>query len=221
MRVSIDPLGCEKTLQAINLTDWSSSIRRAFIRVTAFGSSANENLADHYASALKKAVGKEFSGGDSNEQFTIEEECVVEATATATHQKKKSFRGKKPKERTAVSALVVLETATDGIISVDQTVNVNESTASIFADQVISRLNEYVHSGAWVDEHLADNVVVFMALAEGTSRVRVPGKAHRTSKHLETALDIAARLTGATYQLHEEDTSAIVEVNGVGLQRRA
>ncbi|KAE9039061.1 hypothetical protein PR003_g9605 [Phytophthora rubi] len=221
VRVCMDPVASEKALQAINLTESSSSIRRVFIRVTAFGSSANENLADHYAGALKAAVRKQFSSGESGEQLTIEEECIVEATAIAIHQKKKSFRGRKPKERTAVSALVVLETATDGIISVDRTVNVNESTASIFADQIITTLNEHIHSGACIDEHLADNAVVFMVLAEGTSRLRVPGKAHRTSKHLETALDIAARLTGATYRLEEEKTSAIVEVNGIGLQRRA
>ncbi|KAE9352008.1 hypothetical protein PF008_g5675 [Phytophthora fragariae] len=221
VRVSMEPVASEKALQPINLTESTSSIRRVFIRVTAFGSSANEKLADHYASALKAAVRKQFSSGESGEQLTIEEECIVEATATAIHQKKKSFRSRKPKERTAVSALVVLETATDGIISVDRTVNVNESTASIFADQIITRLNEYMYSGACIDEHLADNAVVFMVLAEGTSRLRVPGKAHRTSKHLETALDIAARLTGATYRLEEEETSAIVEVNGIGLQRRA
>ncbi|KAJ8576280.1 hypothetical protein ON010_g2937 [Phytophthora cinnamomi] len=221
VRVSMDPIASEKTLQVINLTEPSSSIRRAFIRVTVFGSSANENLAEHYASALKRAVGHGFRSGENGEQLELEEECIVEAIAATTHNKKKSFRGKKPRERTAVSALVVLETATGGIISVDRTVNVNESTASIFADQIISKLNEYVQCGTCVDEHLADNAVVFMALAQGSSQLRVPSKAYRTSKHLETALEVAARLTGATYRIHEEETSAIVEVNGIGLQRRA
>ncbi|GMF21681.1 unnamed protein product [Phytophthora fragariaefolia] len=219
VRVSMDPIASDKMLHAINLTDSSSCIRRAFIRVTVFGSSANENLATHYASALKASVGKDFSSRDGSEQLRIDEESIVEVDTAATRQKK-SFRGRRPKEKTAVSALVMLETATGGVISADRTVNVNESTASIFADQIISKLGEYVHSGACVDEHLADNAIVFMALAQGTSKLRVSCQAHRTSKHLETALDIAARLTGATYQLHEEGTTAIVEVNGIGLQRR-
>ncbi|KAG1683127.1 hypothetical protein DVH05_016793 [Phytophthora capsici] len=86
---------------------------------------------------------------------------------------------------------------TGGIISVDQTVNVNESTASILAEQITSKLSEYVQSGACVDEHLADNAVVFMALAQ----------------------EIATQLTGATYRLNEEESSAIIEVDGIGHRR--
>ncbi|KAG1684508.1 hypothetical protein DVH05_011117 [Phytophthora capsici] len=82
---------------------------------------------------------------------------------------------------------------TGGIISVDQTVNVNESTASILAEQITSKLS--------------------------TSRLRVPCKAQRTSIHLETALEIATQLTGATYRLKEEESSAIIEVDGIGHRR--
>ncbi|KAL4105845.1 hypothetical protein PRIC1_003901 [Phytophthora ramorum] len=220
VRVSMNPIEGEKALQAINLTEPSAVVHRAFIRVTVFGSSANENMAYHYAGALKTVVGKGFRSGEGTEPLTIEEDCVVETT-TATHQKKTRFKGKALKEKTAVSALVVLETVTGGIISIDRTANVNESTASILAGQISSKLSEYLQSGTCIDEHLADNAVVFMALAQGTSRLRVPCRAHRTSKHLETALEIAARLTGATYRLHEEETSAVVEVDGIGLQRHA
>ncbi|KAG6976039.1 hypothetical protein JG688_00001761 [Phytophthora aleatoria] len=163
VQVSVNPIDGEKTLQAIDLTESSTSVRRVFIRVTAFGSSVNENMAEHYASALKLAVRKTFTG--VGKDLVMEVECIVETTA-ATNQKKKTFRPHKPKERTAVSALVVLETATNGLISLDRTVNVNESTASILADQMNSKLSEYLQSGACVDEHLADNAVVLMALAQ-------------------------------------------------------
>jgi RNA 3'-phosphate cyclase len=219
VQVSTTPLEPEKALLAIELTESSSSIRRAFIRTTAYGSSANENMAAHYGSALTMAVNKAFNAGEGEEQLVITEERIVEPTS-APHLKK-TLRGKKPKERTAVSALVVLETAAGGVISVDRTVNVNEATASMLADQLRSKLSAYVQSGTCVDEHLADNAVVFMALAQGTSRLRVPCKAHRTSKHLETALQIASQLTGATYRLKEEGLSAVVEVDGIGLQRHA
>ncbi|KAK1945902.1 3'-5' ssDNA/RNA exonuclease TatD [Phytophthora citrophthora] len=212
VQVSVTPVESGKSLQAINLAEASTSIRTALIRVIAFGSSANENMADHYASALKLAVSKEFDGG----QLVMNDECIVETTK-AKPQRKKPFKGRK--QRTAVSALVVLETETGGIISVDRTVDVNESTASILADQITSKLSEYVQSGMCVDEHLADNAVVFMALAQGTSRLRVPCKAQRTSIHLETALEIATQLTGATYRLKEEESSAIIEVDGIGHRR--
>ncbi|KUF64290.1 RNA 3'-terminal phosphate cyclase [Phytophthora nicotianae] len=213
VQVSVNPVDAEKTLQSIDFTESSTSIRHVFIRVTACGSSANEKMAEHYASALKLAITQTFTR--LSEDLELEVECIVETTA-ATNQKKKASKVLKAKEKTAVSSLVVLETATNGIISLDRTVNVNESTASILADQMSSKLSEYVQSGTCVDEHLADNAVVFMALAQGTSRLRVPCKAQRTSQHLETALEIASRLTGAAYRLLEEETSAIIEVDGVG-----
>ncbi|ETL92169.1 RNA 3'-phosphate cyclase [Phytophthora nicotianae] len=210
VQVSVNPVDTEKTLQSIDFTESSTSIRHVFIRVTACGSSANEKMAEHYASALKLAITQTFTR--LSEDLELEVECIVETTA-ATNQKKKASKVLKAKEKTAVSSLVVLETATNGIISLDRTVNVNESTASILADQMSSKLSEYVQSGTCVDEHLADNAVVFMALAQGTSRLRVPCKAQRTSQHLETALEIASRLTGAAYRLLEEETSAIIEVD--------
>ncbi|KAG1683130.1 hypothetical protein DVH05_011106 [Phytophthora capsici] len=212
VQVSVTPMELGEPLQAINLAETSTSIRSAFIRVIAFGSSANENMADHYANELKLSVSKAFG----SEQLVMDVECIVETTK-AKPQRRKPFKGHK--QRTAVSALVVLETETGGIISVDQTVNVNESTASILAEQITSKLSEYVQSGACVDEHLADNAVVFMALAQGTSRLCVPCKAQRTSIHLETALEIATQLTGATYRLKEEESSAIIEVDGIGHRR--
>ncbi|OWZ05323.1 RNA 3'-phosphate cyclase [Phytophthora megakarya] len=217
VQVSMNPIDSENHISAIELTESSISICHAFVRVTSFGSSANQNMADHYASALRASILKEFTSEVDADSLTVEEECIVETT-TATPQKK-TFRGKKPKEKTAISVLVMLQTATGGIISVDRTVNVNESTANILANQVTSKLYEHVQSGTCVDEHLADNAIVFMALAQGISRLRVPCKSHRTSQHLETALEVTARLTGASYRITEEDSSAVVEVDGIGHRR--
>ena len=54
-----------------------------------------------------------------------------------------------------------------------------------------------------VDEHTADQFVVFMAPAAGTSSVRVP--ATLGSKHLEAAAPFAAQLAGATVHFAPDD----------------
>ncbi|RLN61001.1 hypothetical protein BBP00_00005668 [Phytophthora kernoviae] len=89
-----------------------------FIRVTAFGVSATEQLADRYGNSMKAAVKETFSNGEHD--IAIDVECIVETTIA--NLKKRVHRGKKPKEKTAVSALILLETASGGLLSVDRTV---------------------------------------------------------------------------------------------------
>jgi RNA 3'-terminal phosphate cyclase (ATP) len=69
---------------------------------------------------------------------------------------------------------------------------------------------EDVHSGATVDRHLADQLVLFCALARGTSSYVVP----RASTHLESNLWIVAQF-GARVAVDARR----VEIQGVGLTR--
>jgi RNA 3'-terminal phosphate cyclase (ATP) len=69
---------------------------------------------------------------------------------------------------------------------------------------------EDVHSGATVDRHLADQLVLFCALARGTSSYIVP----RASTHLESNLWLAAQF-GARVAVD----AGRVEIAGVGLTR--
>ncbi len=73
-----------------------------------------------------------------------------------------------------------------------------------------------LESGACADRWLQDQLVVFMALAGGRSRVRTGP----LTMHAETAIDVARRFTEAKFQvLEEEDGSRIVECQGIGLKR--
>jgi RNA 3'-terminal phosphate cyclase (ATP) len=69
---------------------------------------------------------------------------------------------------------------------------------------------EDVHSGATVDRHLADQLVLFCALARGTSSYVVP----RASAHLESNLWLVVRF-GASVAVDARR----VEITGVGLTR--
>jgi RNA 3'-terminal phosphate cyclase (ATP) len=69
---------------------------------------------------------------------------------------------------------------------------------------------EDVHSGATVDRHLADQLVLFCALARGTSSYVVP----RASAHLESNLWLVAQ-----FGARVESAARRVEIEGVGLTR--
>jgi RNA 3'-terminal phosphate cyclase (ATP) len=69
---------------------------------------------------------------------------------------------------------------------------------------------EDVHSGATVDRHLADQLVLFCALARGTSRYIVP----HGSAHLESNLWLVGQF-GARVAVDARR----VEIQGVGLTR--
>jgi RNA 3'-terminal phosphate cyclase (ATP) len=65
-------------------------------------------------------------------------------------------------------------------------------------------------SGASVDRYLADQLVVFAALAAGESLYSVP----RVSEHLETNLWLAEAVAGARTAIDEN----VVRAEGVGYQ---
>jgi RNA 3'-terminal phosphate cyclase (ATP) len=74
---------------------------------------------------------------------------------------------------------------------------------------VARTLLEDLASGASVDRHLADQLVLFAALARGTTRYRVPAD----SEHLRTNLWLADRFGARTRR-----TGSHVEVEGLGLR---
>ena len=67
-----------------------------------------------------------------------------------------------------------------------------------------------VHSGATVDRHLADQLVLFCALARGLSSYIVP----RTSAHLDSNLWLVAQ-----FGAHVVTDNKRVQIQGIGLTR--
>ena len=84
-------------------------------------------------------------------------------------------------------------------------------------------LGELVESGAAVDDHLLDQLIVFMALADGRGgkKSRVVARAP-LSKHAETAIDVCRRVVGARFEVLEGKAGGVkeglvaVECVGVG-----
>ena len=55
--------------------------------------------------------------------------------------------------------------------------------------------------GGAVDEHTMDQLVLYMALAAGESRVLCNAPTSISSLHLETAIQLCSTLTGATFKV--------------------
>jgi len=231
VELSVEPL--DTVLVPVNLSVASSEIARVFTRVSVMGLAATEPLAQRYVDTLKAALTEQLEPLSTSSAMDMDWDIVVERStvdAGASSVNSKANRQSKHhksrgQEKTAVSVLCVAHTSTGGILTTIHTEAFNTAaqagtTSSSVADKVAKVLAEYVRDGVCVDEHLADNAVVYMALARGTSRLRVPSKANRSSQHLETALDMVQRLAGVRFRVKEELTSAVVEVDGLGLAPR-
>ena len=76
-------------------------------------------------------------------------------------------------------------------------------------------------SSACVSEHLADQLIIFMALAKGTSRIRIRPTSTFSSRHLETGIYIIKELVNkAQIRVYpnpkDNGESEIVECQGIG-----
>lgn len=82
-------------------------------------------------------------------------------------------------------------------------------TSEYIGRNVAQRLIEDVASGAAVDRFLADQLVLFAALGDSTSRYRIP----RLTEHVETNLWLVETVLGARTRVDERNL--IVEIEGV------
>lgn len=84
-----------------------------------------------------------------------------------------------------------------------------EDTGTTAGQELVNNLLE----GACVDNHAQDQIVIFMALANGTSSVRI-GK---MTQHTETAIYIVEKMTNAKFEVINEGTTNVLKCEGIKL----
>jgi len=85
------------------------------------------------------------------------------------------------------------------------------------AGQVAKDLKALINCGACVDEFTADQLIAYIALAEGTSRILIPPMSEFTSQHLPTAIAMTSLLTGAVFRCTlAKGGCQIIECDGIG-----
>jgi RNA 3'-terminal phosphate cyclase (ATP) len=109
--------------------------------------------------------------------------------------------------RPGAGLAVWAETSTACLLGADCAGAPRRSSESI-GRRVARALLEDLASGATVDRHLADQLVLFAALARGTTLYRVPAE----SEHLRTNLWLAERFGARTRR-----EGLVVEIDGLGL----
>jgi RNA 3'-terminal phosphate cyclase (ATP) len=112
----------------------------------------------------------------------------------------------------AGAALAVVAETKDGLLLGADRAGAPRRTSEAIGRSVAQALLADLDSGASVDRHLSDQLVVFAALASGESHYSVP----RVSEHLETNLWLAETVAGA----HTAIEGDLVRVEGIGHERR-
>ena len=134
-------------------------------------------------------------------------------------------KGKGGKPRKAeVSVQLALTTDTGCVLSanVGRSLRCGDDEAAQSAideccNHLCTELSKVLASGACACEHTSDQLVVYMALAKGTSRLRAPPKEALTSQHLPTVLHFASLLSGCAFRVTTaEDGCQLIECDGIG-----
>jgi len=100
------------------------------------------------------------------------------------------------------------ETETGCLLGADMAGKPRRSSEYI-SRYVTRTLLEDLRSGATVDRFLADQLVIFAALAQGETRYLVPGM----TEHLETNLWLVSEILGARVEVEDQ----LVKIKGVGM----
>jgi RNA 3'-terminal phosphate cyclase (ATP) len=102
---------------------------------------------------------------------------------------------------------VYAETSSGCIIGADRA-GVPNRTSEAIGEFVASSLIEDLSTGATVDRYLADQLILYAALADGVSEYRIP----RLTGHVETNLWLVETILGAKTEVGDN----IVKIQGVG-----
>jgi RNA 3'-terminal phosphate cyclase (ATP) len=81
------------------------------------------------------------------------------------------------------------------------------------AEEAADSLLAFLESGASVEEHLADQLVPYLALAEGPSEILVQG----IPSHLETNLWVVRHFSQGEMELREEGRLGRLRMSGIGI----
>ena len=115
-----------------------------------------------------------------------------------------------PSIQPGAALAVWAETDTGSLIGADMA-GARGRTAEFIGKRTASDLLAGLDSGATVDRHLADQVIPFAALAEGTSTFRVPS----VTEHVEARLWLVEKIIGAKSTVREN----VVTIEGIGFRR--
>lgn len=112
--------------------------------------------------------------------------------------------------------LVVASTSTGCHLGAAQPLTKGKSLAQT-ATEAVQALLKDLELRACVDEYLQDQLIIYMALAQGESRVRAGPE---VTLHTQTAIEICKQLTGAEFKVEKQaDGAHLITCKGAAVTR--
>ena len=113
--------------------------------------------------------------------------------------------------------IILIAEFEDGVLMAADSLGERGKPAERVGAEAAEKLISQVRTGAPVDTHLADQLIVWMALAEGESKIR----AAKLSLHTLTAIEVCKRFMEVEFKVEGKlgETSTIT-CRGVGLRNR-
>lgn len=113
------------------------------------------------------------------------------------------------------SGIIVMAESSTGCLYAGSALGKRGVNAETVGESAANELTSSAQKNGCVDDHLQDQLIIFMALANGKSRIRTGP----LTLHTETAIHVAKLLTDATFKVIENsaDGSCIIECDGIGL----
>ena len=168
------------------------------ITIVAYSAGRHEGLEIRMAELVRDTV----TTGWGIEGLVIEEDLTRETPATALGD--------------GFGVVVVAHTAGGCVLAGSALGEVKTATAESVVAEACHQLEAQLGIGACVDEYLADQLIIYMALAQGTSVVSMGP----LSLHTETAIHFAEVMSGAKFKVEEtqEGNLWLVSCEGIGFR---
>lgn len=108
---------------------------------------------------------------------------------------------------------LVCKTTTGCVLGGSAIGNNRKCSASESGRLAALELLEDLQSGACVDRYVQDMIIVLIALSKGKSRIRVG----EITLHTKSAMYVAESITQVPFNIIEDGTTNIIEIEGIGL----
>jgi RNA 3'-terminal phosphate cyclase (ATP) len=114
----------------------------------------------------------------------------------------------------AGTGLLIMAQTSTGCILASSELGKRGVTSESIAEETVDRLRQEIDNENCVDEYMQDQLILFMALADGVSRIRCG----ELTLHTKTAIHFCQVLTGAKFSVNSEGKNFIIECQGIGFK---
>lgn len=162
------------------------------------------SLAEQFASAARKSL--------------LQEPAIKRAAEAINIEVYEEGRDMAAMGQKCAGLILGCKTSTGCIVG-GSALNSRQLSAQATGEKAANEIVSMVAKRACVDEHVQDQLIVFMALAKGTSKVRM---SLPLTLHSRTAIYVVELITKVSFAIHDDanEQTCVVECCGIGLENK-